>query len=159
MKEDKAREWRLGRTLTTLFVMAVLFNYGWELAQSPLYVGMDDFSRMWWHCLRASLGDGVLVLLIFIAGWGVRRRPDWFVRPGVHGYGVMLVTGLVIGVGVEWVAVYVMERWAYTTRMPLLPGLEVGLVPVAQMLILPPLIFRAVSAWMTTRKEAKVDQV
>jgi len=27
------------------------------------------------------------------------------------------------------------------------PGLGVGLVPVAQMLVLPPLIFRAVARW------------
>jgi hypothetical protein len=27
------------------------------------------------------------------------------------------------------------------------PGLDVGLVPVAQMLVLPPLIFRLVAVW------------
>lgn len=53
--------------------------------------------------------------------------------------------GFVIAVSVEWVAVHGAQRWTYTDRMPLLPGLEVGGVPVLQMLLLPPLIFRVVA--------------
>jgi hypothetical protein len=130
-----------------VFVVAVLVNYPWELAQSPLYVGMGSLRQMWWHCFRASLGDGLLVLLIFATGWLVLRRWYWFVHPGAHGYFLMLVTGLVIGVIVEWTAVHVAERWAYTAEMPRVPRLCVGLVPVLQMLVLPPLIFRIVSAF------------
>ena len=59
----------------------------------------------------------------------------------------MLMVGLVLGVTVEWLAVYVLHRWAYTARMPRVPGLDVGLVPVAQMLVLPPVIFRLVARW------------
>jgi hypothetical protein len=55
------------------------------------------------------------------------------------------MTGFVMGVAIEWMAVHVLQRWTYTTHMPLVPGLDVGLVPVAQMLILPPLIFRLVA--------------
>ena len=68
-------------------------------------------------------------------------------HPGAIGYAVMLLVGLVIGVGIEWLAVVVTNRWDYTVRMPLVPLLGVGLVPVAQMLVLPPLIFRLVAAW------------
>jgi hypothetical protein len=59
----------------------------------------------------------------------------------------MVGAGLVLGVTIEWVAVHILERWAYTARMPRVPGLNVGLVPVAQMLVLPPLIFRVVTRW------------
>jgi len=65
------------------------------------------------------------------------------VNPGRRGYFVMLAFGLVIGMGVEWTAVHVMERWAYAPRMPVIPIFNVGLTPVAQMLALPPLVFRA----------------
>jgi hypothetical protein len=133
--------------LATLFVGAVLFNYPWELAQAPLYIGMKSFRIPWWHCFVASLGDGLLVLTIFAAGWTVLQQRDWFVRPGVRGYLVMLAIGLAIGVSVEWVAVYLMGRWIYTAQMPLLPGLGVGLFPVLQMLVLPPLIFRVAAMW------------
>jgi len=130
-----------------LLLVAILINYIWEIAQSPLYVGMDDFAVVWWHCGLAALGDGLLVLLIYAAGWAVLRRRDWFVQPGASGYAVMLLAGLVIGVSSEWLAVFVANRWTYTARMPLIPMLNIGLVPVAQMLVLPPLIFRIVAVW------------
>ena len=60
---------------------------------------------------------------------------------------MMLLAGLVIGVSVEWGAVFIARRWAYTARMPLVPVLGVGVAPVAQMLVLPPLIFCLVAAW------------
>jgi hypothetical protein len=59
----------------------------------------------------------------------------------------MLGSGLVIGVIVEWVAIHILGRWEYTTRMPVVPLLGVGLAPVAQMVVLPPVIFRVVAAW------------
>jgi hypothetical protein len=133
------------RTIATVFVLAVIVNYPWELAHSPLYEGMSDFSIARWYCFVASLGDGGLVLLIFGAGWVALRRSDWFVNPGRRGYLLMLAVGLVIGVVVEWTAVHVMRRWAYAPRMPLIPIFNIGLTPVAQMVALPPLIFRAVA--------------
>ena len=128
-----------------IFVVAVLFNYPWELVQAPLYVGMEQFRTVAWHCFVASLGDGLLVLVIFATGWVGLRRHTWFVHPGVAGYGVMVAAGLVIGVTVEWVAVPILVRWRYTAWMPRIPGLAVGLVPVLQMLGLPPLIFHLVA--------------
>lgn len=138
---------KLAVFLPRLFVIAVLVNYVWELVQAPLYVGMDSFKLVWWHCGLAALGDGLLMLLIYAAGWAVLRKWDWFVHPGVIGYVVMLLTGLAIGVGVEWLAVFVAKRWNYTAQMPLVPLLNIGLAPVTQMLALPPLIFRLVAAW------------
>jgi hypothetical protein len=134
-------------TTATIFVAAVAFNYAWELLQSPLYAEMEGIKSMLWHCFAASLGDGVLVLLIFALGWAVLRRRDWFVRPGGRGYVLMLVAGLLIAVGVELVAVRAFGQWKYTRRMPSLPILGIGLAPVAQMLVLPPIIFRVVAAW------------
>lgn len=133
--------------------VAVLVNYPWELAQSPLYEGMDDFRAVLWHCFRASLGDGVLLLLIYATGLIALRQTDWFEKPGIRGYLVMVLAGLAIGVSVEWIAVHVAERWAYTGRMPVVPGLDVGLVPVVQMLILPPLIFWIVTAIERRRRK------
>jgi hypothetical protein len=130
-------------TLISLFIVAVLLNYPWELAQAPLYMGMEDYNAgVFWHCFVASLGDGIMVLLILAAGWITLRQPDWFVRPGISGYVVMIAAGLLLAILVEWVAVHELERWAYAERMPSLPGLGIGLVPIAQMLILPPMIFR-----------------
>ena len=133
------------RIIVTIFVLAVIVNYPWELAHSSLYEGMSDFSFSLWHCFMASLGDGLLILLIFGAGWAALRRSDWFVNPGRRGYLLMLAVGLVIGVVVEWAAVHAMKRWAYAPRMPMIPIFNIGLTPVAQLVALPPLIFRVVA--------------
>jgi len=133
------------RQLGLIFGVAALVNYPWELAQSPLYAGTATWGVNLWHCLVASLGDGVLVLAIFAAGLIALRRMDWYEEPGAQGYIVMLLAGLAIALAVEWGAVHVAQRWAYTDQMPRIPGLDIGIVPVAQMLVLPPLIFRIVA--------------
>ena len=97
---------RLGNTLTHIFVVAVLMNYPWEVAQAPLYVGLASFRAIWWHCFVASLGDGLLLLGIFAAGWIALGRYTWFVHPEGQGYGVMLTMGLVISFAIEWIAVH-----------------------------------------------------
>jgi len=90
-------------------------------------------------------------MLIAVVGWVSFQRWDWFQRPGVVGYVVMLTAGLVLAVLVEWVAVHILARWEYTDDMPTLPGLRIALVPMAQMILLPPLVFHAV-AFLTSRK-------
>jgi hypothetical protein len=139
-------------------VVAAVFNYAWELAQSPLYIGMENLGEVWWHCFVASLGDGLLVLLIFAVGWMVLHRQDWFANPGVHGYAVMLATGLVISVSIEWIAVHILGRWAYIDRMPLFPGLGVGIFPILQMLVLPLLIFWVAAVWGRVRRSSQARQ-
>ncbi len=136
----------LVRMLSMLFAVAVAMNYPWELAQAPLFAGHENFAAIWWHCFVASLGDGVLVLLIYAVGWLAARRQNWFERPGARGYALMLVSGLTIAVAVEWVGVHVLQRWTYLPAMPLLPVIDIGIVPIVQMLVLPPLIFRIVAA-------------
>jgi hypothetical protein len=57
-QRSKSRWW----TLRSIFVVAAVFNYAWELVQAPLYEGMEHLRTVWWHCFVASLGDGLLVL-------------------------------------------------------------------------------------------------
>jgi hypothetical protein len=138
---------QLGSTVAVIFVIAVLGNYLWELAQAPLYVGMESFRTVWWHCFVASLGDGLLALGIFAVGGLLLHKPTWFVHPGARGYGVMVMMGLMMGVAIEWIAMHLLGRWMYTAWMPRVPVLAVGLAPILQMLMLPPLIFHLVARW------------
>jgi hypothetical protein len=64
-----------GYKLISVFIVAVFLNYLWELAQAPLYVGMEYYNAgVFWHCFVASLGDGIMVLLIVGAGWIMLKR-------------------------------------------------------------------------------------
>ena len=137
--------------LAALFVISVLLNFPWEVAQMPLYVEGGSWSEFALHCVIPSLGDGLIVMLIFCVGWVALRRSDWADQPGRASYALMLITGFSIAVIVEWVGFFGLKRWSYTTSMPLLPGLGIGVVPVLQMLILPPVIFRMTGWWLARR--------
>lgn len=140
--------------LIAIFVIAVLLNFLWEVAQMPLYVQDVDWVEFALHCIVPSLGDGLIVLLIFCVGWGARGRSDWADQPNWAGYALMLITGFSVAVIIEWVGFYGLKRWSYTADMPLLPGLNIGVVPVLQMLILPPIIFKITGGWLARRQRA-----
>lgn len=132
--------------LAWLFIVSVVVNYFWEIGQGFLFEGMNSWKSIWWHCFVASLGDGLIVWLIHAVGWIIFKRADWFIEPGNKGYGVMLMTGLIIAVVIEWGAVHMLQRWSYTADMPVIPGLNIGITPILQMLMLPPIIFYVVAA-------------
>lgn len=140
--------------IAVLFVISVLLNFPWEVAQMSLYVEDGSWFEFAMHCIVPSLGDGLIVMLIFCVGWMARGRLDWADKPGGAGYALMLISGFSLAVIIEWVGFYGLKRWSYTTSMPLLPGLGIGVVPVLQMLILPPVIFGMTGWWLARRQQA-----
>jgi len=125
-----------------IFVWAVLLNFAWEMGQSPAYTGVP--STLWsmvQECGVHSLLDGLIVLGIFGGGVVLFRRCDWLRRPGLAGYFWMGTAGFLVSVVIELNAVYRLGTWGYGEAMPLIPGLGVGLLPVLQLLVLPPVIF------------------
>ena len=138
--------------LAVLFVISVLLNLPWEVAQMPLYVEEGSWLEFVSHCFIPSLGDGFIVMMIFGVGCAARGRPDWADQPKWAGYTLMLITALTMAVLVEGLGFYGLSRWSYTARMPLVPGLGIGVVPVLQMLVLPPVIFRMTGWWVSRRR-------
>ncbi len=135
------------RRLTVLFCLAVVVNYPWERVQSRLYVLPSGVEVEWWMCAAASVADGLMALLIFQIGrLGIGQR-DWYLRPGTRGYVVLLLSGAIVSTVIEWSTIHVGQLWAYSPRMPVIPWLNIGLAPLAQMLVLPPLIFTLLAWW------------
>jgi hypothetical protein len=128
------------RRLASVFMIAVPVNYLWELGQSPLYLPPSRLGDMLWHCFVASLGDGVIIGLIYAACAILFRDRNWFGRMSVAHWGALLTVNLAVGTLVEWAGLR-LHRWSYADAMPLVPGVGVGLVPILQMLVLPPLVF------------------
>jgi len=125
-----------------VFLWAVALNFLWEMAQAYAYSGMPPSSfEATVVCARASLINGLLVLGIFWGGVVVFSCVDWAERPGLPGYFFMVAAGFLISVVIELNAVYRVGKWGYRATMPLLPPWEVGVLPVLQMLLLPPVIF------------------
>jgi hypothetical protein len=146
------------RVLLVIFAVSVVTNYVWELAQSPLFAAASHRGPIWLHCLIASFGDGLMVLMLFAIVSLAARRNDWFIHPTLSDYVVLAGAGAALAAFVEVAAVHLLRRWTYTDNMPVIPRLQIGLVPVLQMLVLPPLIFRITGALTVSARTAKVQR-
>ncbi len=131
------------RDAVFIYLAAVAVNYPWELLQSPLFEGHADWQFAVWHCLRAALGDGFLVLAMHGAGALAQGTLRWYCHPQGFATAAAMGTGLLLAAVVEWWAVQVAARWVYSFEMPLVPGTSIGLVPLLQMVVLPPVVFAA----------------
>jgi hypothetical protein len=114
---------------------------------------MDSFRAIGWHCFVASLGDGIILWIIHGLGWATFENWNWSFQPGARQMAFMLSTSLVIAILIEWLAVHWLHRWVYTDHMPRIPVIDVGVTPILQMLILPPLIFFITHKFFRLHKE------
>ncbi len=116
------------RNLFWLILLSSVFHLTWELAQSPLYTCSVDMEACFWLCLRATFGDVGIMLVLYT------------IHQKVHSISKMALIGAALAMVIEKISIE-MERWAYFDTMPLIPGIEVGLTPVLQMALIPPLVF------------------
>jgi hypothetical protein len=121
-----------------VFLCAVILNYIWEIGQLPLFAGFATFHFLTalYHCAWYTLGDATIVISLYTLGawghstwgWGLcLHRLDWLWLP---------IAGVIVAIVVETLALD-FGRWQYSPHMPVLPGLEVGILPVVQMALLP----------------------
>jgi hypothetical protein len=131
--------WHHVRLQTYLFLLAVPLHLIWEVAQIGAYDFPDtSLIEAVIGCFVPSLGDGLMTLTIYWTGWVVFREWRWVLHPGIRGYLLVIVIGLLLAVVVELNALYRTGAWAYNERMITIPLLEIGILPVLQMLVLPP---------------------
>lgn len=143
----RRQAWRVG---LRAFLAAVPVHFVWEMSQAHAFTGLPpDAFRATVACAWASLGDGLLTLLIWVAGWLAFGRAVWVGPTGWRGW--LLATGLAaaIAVGTELVLVYGLHRWGYRSSMPVLPLVAVGLWPVLQVVVLTPPVL-----WWACRSRA-----
>lgn len=125
-------------------VFAMLLNYPWEFLQVPLFAKMPGAPH--WEaiktCTRATFGDAVIMLLAFWVVSAFARSRYWVCAvPRASRLALFVSVGVVITVTIEWLAQNGLwiDGWHYSALMPVLPGLGVGLSPVLQWILLPPL--------------------
>lgn len=118
---------------------AFALNWIWENAQAPLYRGYAGFAEHLRACTIAALGDVLLVASIHVVVAAAWRTPAWHRAASPPKYLLSAVLGIVIGVAIELDALE-SGRWAYGS-MPLIPFTGIGLLPILQMTLLPPVVF------------------
>lgn len=137
-----------------LFIMAVPLNLIWEVAQVSAYdFPESNLMKDLIGCFLPSLGDGLMTLMIYWTGWLAFREAKWILKPGFKGYLLMLGTGVILALVVEWNALYRTGAWTYSELMLLVPIVGVGLLPILQMMILPPTVALLVQRIWKNRKQ------
>ena len=123
--------------------LAFVLNLAWEIAHVRLYTiwALADGMGVARAVLHCSVGDVVIALAMFALAGMIFRRADWPAsRPWVGG-AIVVFGAMAYTVWSEWHNVYRAGNWGYTAAMPLIFG--IGLTPLLQWLILPPLMVLA----------------
>lgn len=140
MNIDKPETW--------LAVHGFLVAFLWEMLQMPFYeMGALTAWQVTTRCALASFGDAGIMIFAYLVASLVANDRYWLRRPKWKPVIAYLVTGEMITIAVEFVALRVPWGWSYSERMPIL--WEIGLVPVA-MWIAVPLVALALAARSTT---------
>ncbi len=128
-----------------ILIFAFLLNYPWEFLQTPLFEGMAAAPH--WEalkvCTRATFGDAGIML---IAYWSVALASSdrwWFRAPSRLQMLGFIAVGVIITVVIEHFATQSTNPawgWRYADTMPTIPVLGVGLTPLLQWILIPPLV-------------------
>jgi len=137
--------------VTKIIVISIFLNFVWEMVQMPLY---DDFSfsgETTVFCLLASIGDAVMILIIYFIGSVLFKSYSWFLKFNLKTIIYIALAGLILSVSGELIALN-LNLWNYSRSMPKLFFTSVGLSPVLQMIILPVITFRLTSVLIKSVK-------
>ena len=123
---------------------ALAFNLLWEVAQLPFYEFAPAVGPLGvaWSVIHCTAGDVGIALGSFAMAALATRDLDWPAWRPWLGLTVALGAGLAWTVQSEWQNVYVRGAWTYAPAMPTIAG--IGLLPILQWLVLPPLVLLAV---------------
>ena len=129
-------------------VFSFLLHFVWEQLQTPTYAGMAEMAH--WPatlvCAQATLGDVGFALIAFAVTALLARSRRWIAEPRAWQVGLFVLVGVLLTVGFEWYYIEISGRWIYSDLMPRMPLIGTGLSPLAQWLIVPPLV-----VWFTRR--------
>ena len=134
-------------------VFAFLLNYPWEFLQVPLFDRLASAEH--WEaikgCSSAALGDTVIMLAAYWIVAAIAGSRRWIIAPSGLQLALFVTMGVSITALIEWLALHGLwiRSWSYSPLMPVIPGVRVGLAPLLQWIVLPPLV-----VWFVRRQLA-----
>lgn len=148
MTSTDTRSWLA--TLRRYLAFVLLANLVWEFAHLPLYTIWDTAppSELVFAVAHCTLGDLIIATMALVLAVLVAGDAAW---PGARFWRVTLIaTAFGVGYTVfsEWLNLVVRASWQYAPEMPVVPLVGIGLTPLLQWLILPPM-----GLWFASRRE------
>ncbi len=133
----------------TIFLIAAVLNFGWEMAQMFAYMHARILVAALLSCSLAAIGDAGYAVVLYWAGKVASANECWPLRLSAKSSLMILLAGFVTAVFIERLGIHT-ALWRYADSMPVLPVLNVGVLPVLQLMILPFAVF-----WVVKRISAK----
>ena len=132
---------RAKRFYPTLAITAFGLNWIWVMAQMFAYQIKPEESiwQIFLFCTLASVVDAIVTAAIYATLKSLLRLG------GTKFYLAAAFSGAWVAVFFEWLA-RLFNLWSYNERMPVIPFLETGLLPLTQLTLLVPL-----AIWLTQK--------
>ncbi|HQU85536.1 MAG TPA: hypothetical protein PKY59_20550 [Pyrinomonadaceae bacterium] len=125
---------RAERFYPTLAITAFGLNWIWEMAQMFAYQIKPEESRLrvFFFCTLASVVDAIVTAAVYTTLKSLLKLD------GAKFYLAAAFSGAWFAVFFEWVA-RLFNLWSYNEKMPIIPFLEIGFLPLTQLTLLVPL--------------------
>ncbi len=124
------------------FIASIGFtlNFIWENLHSVLYANVDPLMHILPYYLPATIGDVIAILFFYWLMTQINKNRHWIYDLNFKNTLWLLLFGGILGIVLE---IFFMNLglWSYSSSMPIIPGIDVGLSPVLQMMFLPLLTF------------------
>lgn len=137
---------------TRLLALGLPLHLTWESAQLPLYTlwREAEWDYILYSLAHCTLGDMLILLLCYEFIVLLKRNRHWLDSTTLWNGLAFTALGAGYTVYSEITNVYLEKTWAYTEMMPRVPFIGVGLAPLLQWTIIPPLML-----WLLRTRAAR----
>jgi len=118
-----------------------LLNFVWEALQTPFFIDIsDNINTVVWYRFHCTLGDVMITLSSFWLVALISKTRTWFLNPTKGKLLLFVAFGVSYTIFSEIKNVSLNKLWGYSDLMPVIPFIEVGIIPLLQWIIVPPLL-------------------
>ena len=121
-------------------ILAIVLNFAWKIIQLPFYKNNVYDIRHIFFCALATLADVIMVMLIYFSFALVYQNAFWIKGINIQRLLLLILTG---GIGAILAEMKHLSKadWAYSSSMPIIPFVNVGISPLLQFMLLPLIIY------------------
>jgi len=118
-----------------------ILNFVWEVLQTPFFIDKSfEINTIIWYRLHCTFGDVMISLVSFWLVALIFKSRQWFLHPIRVKLFLFIAFGISYTIFSEIMNVSTKNLWGYSDLMPVIPFLGVGIVPLIQWIVIPPVL-------------------